>query len=206
MNPRTRTFRLAAVTLAFSLAFPAIAQEDTASDPIDKHFNFIVGQKMLDDKDWNKEFKAAGLPNLKSQTSFGFESTYGPRSFPVSIATDVLYSQASGKSSALNRDVTGSTFELGLGARKIFGEVGGLPVHPYVGGGLAWGFGAVTCDGCTSKAPSGTGFFLNTGAFYSLSRLNAGLGVRYSSIDGEDDGIKLKVGGLNVNAVVGFGF
>src|SRR5687768_2568004 len=105
-----------ATTFTSSIAF---GQEKPAEDPLDKHLNFFFGQKMLDDKDWNKEFKAAGLPNLASQTSFGIEGTYGSGKWPVQIATDFLYSQASGKSTALNRTVTGSTFELGVGARKI---------------------------------------------------------------------------------------
>ena len=188
---------------AVSTPFAAFAQEGSPSES-NTHLNFIVGQKMLDDKDWNKEFKAAGLPNLKTHTSFGLEATYGPGTWPVSIATDVLYSSASGKSTALNRTVTGSTLELGIGARKVFTL--GMPIHPYVGGGLAYGSGAVTCSGCSSRAPSGTGFWVNGGAFYSLSRLNAGLGFRYSSIEGKDGNLELNVGGINVNALVGFGF
>lgn len=187
-------------------ALPALAQTEPAAAPAaNTHINLIVGQKMLDDADWNKEFKAAGLPNLSSQTSFGIETTYGPKAWPVSFATDVLYSSASAKSPALGRTVTGNTLELGVGARKVF-ALSGIPINPYVGGGLAYGSGAVTCSGCTSRAPSGVGLWVNGGAFYRISKFNAGLGLRYSSIEGKDGAIKLKVGGINPHATIGFGF
>ena len=193
--------------LAVMFSATAFAQDaaPVGNDGPRKHFNFIVGQKMLDDKDWNKEFKAAGLPNLATQTSFGLESTWGLGKLPVSLAVDLLYASASGKSTALNRTVTGTTIELGFGVRKVF-DVLPVPVHPYVGGGFAYGTGAVTCSGCSSKAPSGTGLFVNGGAFYRLSKFNVGAGIRYSAIDGKDGPVKLKVGGINANLVVGVGF
>ena len=208
MRRERELFRMAACAVAVVVAsssVPAIAQEKGGSaPPKPSNINIVFGQKMLDDKDWNKEFKAAGLPNLKNQTLYGVQMSWAGPSWPVALATDLLYSSASGKSSSLNRTVTGTTFELGLGARKFFAL--GPPVSPYAGGGLTWGTGFVTCDGCSSKAPNGTGLWAEGGAVYRLGRLNAGLGARYSNIDGSDGGVKLKVGGLNVNAVLGFGW
>lgn len=203
-----RTFVVGLGVLASTLLVtaPAVAQDDAPAmmSARTRGVNVVLGEKMLDDKDWNKNFKAAGLPNLSSQTMLGVETTYGPKRWPVNLATDFLYSQASGKSTSLGRTVTGHTFELGLGVRKVFAL--SLPVAPYAGGGLAYGSGAVTCSGCTSKAPSGVGFWLGGGAVYQLSRLNAGVGLRYSSIDGKDGNVKLKDGGLIANVVVGYGF
>src|SRR4051812_17480275 len=120
MNRDNLIFQAGLLAAALTIGYPALAATPMApaaapADPSVHSINVVVGQKMLDDKDWNKNFKAAGLPNLKSQTSFGLETTYGPKAWPVSLATDVLYSSASGKSSTLGRTVTGHTLEFAAG-------------------------------------------------------------------------------------------
>src|SRR5688500_17055234 len=131
-----RVLRTGLFAVALMSPIAAVAQETAAPAGPRKHINVIVGQKMMDDKDWNKEMKAAGFPHMATQTSFGIESTWGLGRLPVSLAVDTLYASKSGKAGApLNRTVTGNTLEFGLGARKVFTL--GMPIHPYVGGGLA---------------------------------------------------------------------
>ena len=76
--------------------------------------NFFVGQKSLDDDDW--------MP-VEDQPEFGAVMSFGQVDWPVHIAVDVLGS-ATEEDIFLggNVTVTGMTFEIDAGVRKIWGR------------------------------------------------------------------------------------
>jgi len=187
------------VTSAFALS-PAWADSDG-------HVNFFIGQKSLDSDDWDP---------VDDQLEFGAVMSFGQDDWPVHIAVDVLASAA--EETVFDPflgdvTVTGSTFEIAGGVRKIWGK--GM-FRPYLGAGVAViGAGAELDDGFVSVDANevGFGFWAGGGLFWRLGKhFNIGLDARYSSAEVDLDfgsGIvsqDVSAGGLHYGLLVGFGW
>ena len=87
------------------------------------NLNFVLGGKFLDSEDW---------PVGDSQGSLAFLSTFGPRSWPVQVAIDVVGSGTAEDSFNISRpgieirgdEVAQSTFELDVGVVRHGGRAG----------------------------------------------------------------------------------
>ena len=168
----------------------------------DGHVNFFIGQKSLDGDDWEP---------VEDQLEFGAVMSFGQDDWPVHIAVDVLAS--AGEEKLGNVTVTGSTFEVAAGVRKIWKKG---RVLPYLGAGVGViGAGVKFDDGFVSvdADDSGFGFWAGGGVFWRLgSHFNIGLDARYSSADVDLDlgaGIvaqDISAGGLHYGVLLGFGW
>jgi hypothetical protein len=174
----------------------------------DGHVNFFIGQKSLDGDDWEP---------VEDQLEFGAVMSFGQDEWPVHIAVDVL---ASADEETVfdplgggNLKVTGSTFEVAAGVRKIWKKG---RVLPYIGAGVGViGAKVEADDGFVSVdgSDSGFGVWAGGGVFWRLGgHFNIGLDVRYSSADVDVDfgqGIVVQdvsAGGLHYGALLGFGW
>lgn len=185
---KIRFAALAASVVVASSFLPAVSHADA-------NVQVFIGQKDLDDDDWE---------GMDPQIELGIMTTSGPESWPVQIAADLLYSQGSGKRSGTNVD--GNTTEINLGVRRIF-HVGEL--HPYVGGGLAYilaeakgsvgGFSA-------SESTAAPGFWANAGLFYSIGQIGIGAGLRFSAANSDKDSFDAELGGLHYGVTAGYTF
>jgi opacity protein-like surface antigen len=183
---------LVAAAFAFS---PALAGSDG-------HVNFFIGQKSLDSDDWEP---------VEDQVEFGAVMSFGQDNWPVHIAVDIL---ASGDEEKVqNITLTGSTFEVAVGVRKIWKKG---RVLPYLGAGVAGiGAGVKADDGFVSvdADDAALGFWAGGGVFWRLgNHFNLGLDVRYSNAEVDLDlgaGVVVQdvsAGGLHYGALVGFGW
>ena len=182
-------------TLLF-MAMPAAYADDTQADGWTGNVSGYVGHKSVDDKDW---------PNLDSQGSVGVISDFGKRSWPVSIAADLLFA-GTVHESGVNED-TGGTMEIHLGARKIF-TLENSSFRPYVGGGVALvsamleneNAGVVVDDDDTA-----IGAWVGAGTYYAVTpSFNIGVDVRYSKAEVTIFDKEREAGGLNAGITAGY--
>jgi hypothetical protein len=188
---------LAATAFTFS---PVLADGDG-------HVNFFIGQKSLDGDDWEP---------LDDQLEFGAVMSFGQDDWPVHIAVDVLASADEetvpyGPGTSIT--LTGSTFEIAAGVRKIWGKG---RVHPYLGAGVAVIGAAFKGDnGFTSSSAKDTsfGYWAGGGVFWRLGKhFNLGFDARYSSAEMDFDfgfgsiAQDVSVGGLHYGVLLGFGW
>ncbi len=187
---RSQAFRWAAVLLLLPIVGLAVPRAARADGDV----NFFLGQKSLDHGDWGP---------LDGQSEFGAEMSFGKKDWPIAIAVD-LFSSADDYSS-LGAKVEGSTWELGVGVRKIWKSGNTMP---YIGGGLASISGAFKVDSAgVDESDSSLGVWFGGGVFWRLgSRFNIGLAARYSKatitlfdVDGEG-------GGLHYGMLLGWGW
>lgn len=186
------------------------------------NLNFVLGSKLLDSNDW---------PVADNQGSIAFLSTFGSSSWPVQVAIDILGS-ASGSTAVLypepgveirGNDLVDSTFELGVGVRKIW-RAG--RARPFVGGGLAviWGQQEVEflppppADGegnehvpfpplVLSEDDEAPGVWIDGGIFWRLGRMfNIGLEARYSRAELSFAVREVEAGGFNLGLILGWGW
>ena len=166
-----------------------------------------------------------------NQASIAFLSTFGPSSWPVQVAIDVLGS-ASGSTSVLypapgveieGNSLVHSTFELDVGVRRIW-RTG--RARPFVGGGLAVirgpqeaelflpppiANGSCECGWFPpvllreeDRAP---GVWVDGGVFWRLgSRFNIGFEARLSRAELSFSDRKVEAGGFNLGLIVGWGW
>lgn len=187
------------------------------------NLNFVLGGKLLDSDDW---------PVGDSQGALTFQSTFGPRSWPVQVAIDVLGSGTAEDSFNISRpgfeikgeEVVQSTFELDVGVRKIW-QVGNA--RPFVGGGLAiiWGwqerallFPSRSPEGATDEvlprppvivdaSDEAPGVWVDGGIFWRLGkRFNLGLEGRFSAASLSLAGRDVQAGGLSLGLILGWGW
>ena len=196
---RRNAISVLVVALGLVILVPAAQAKSTGQ------VNFFLGQKMLE-SDWDP---------VDEQGEFGVVMTFGQPDWPVHIAADVLGSTDEGEifdPLVGEIDVTGSTFELDAGVRKIWSKD---KVHPYLGGGLALVHGKVELDSSFGDADGddeGVGVWLGGGIFWRLGqRFNIGGDLRWSTADLEPDvaGVtvgELDAGGLHVGLLLGFGW
>lgn len=166
------------------------------------NINFLLGAKYLDSDDWE---------NADSHGAFGIQTTFGPNDWPVGIAIDAYGSATTQDEVILDPSFavgrTHSTFELGVGVRKIWKSG---KVRPFVGGGLASinanrdvFIGAVSL----SKSDTGPGVWFDGGVFWRLGKqFNIGLNARISrgeiTIENED----IQAGGFTLGLLLGWGW
>jgi hypothetical protein len=200
---KRNTFRALAVFALLAVA-PVAHAKSTGQ------VNFFLGQKFLDAGDWDP---------VDKQGEFGVVMTFGQTDWPVHIAADLLGSTDEGEifDPLLGEiDVTGSTFEVDFGVRKIWSKG---KVHPYVGGGLALVSAKVELDssfGDVDADDDGGGAWLGGGIFWRLGqRFNIGSDVRWSTAEVGSDGASgqggvfvedVEAGGLHIGLLLGFGW
>jgi hypothetical protein len=181
-----------------------------------------LGRKYLDAEDW---------PVGDDQGSISLLSTFGPRSWPVQVAIDVLGS-ASGSTSTFypepgveirGNEFIQNTLEFDVGVRKIWRSG---RVRPFVGGGLAviWGQQEVefqvpmSFDVEGDELPSfpslvlseddeAPGAWVDGGVFWRLGKMfNIGLEARYSRAELSFRGREVQAGGFNLGMILGWGW
>jgi hypothetical protein len=186
------------------------------------NLNFVLGAKLLDPDDW---------PVGDNQGSIAFLSTFGPSSWPVQVAIDVLGS-GSGSTAVFypepgvevrGNELIHSTFELGVGVRKIWRTSN---ARPFVGGGLAviWGQQEMEfiplpdfdIDGhelytfpplVLSEDDEAPGVWIDGGIFWRLgTRFNIGLEARYSRAELSFRAREVQAGGFNLGLILGWGW
>jgi len=173
----------------------------------DGHVNFFIGQKSLDDGDWQP---------IEDQLEFGAVMSFGQDDWPVHIAVDVLASadEETLSDPALGTvTLTGSTVEFAAGVRKIWKKG---RVLPYLGAGVGIiAAGSKFDDGFVSvdASDAGFGFWAGGGVFWRLGgHFNIGLDARYSSAEVDLDfgsGVvaqDVSAGGLHYGVLLGFGW
>jgi len=197
--------KLSAVTVVV-LAAAALTFSPARADA-DGNVNFFLGQKSLDSDDWDP---------VDDQLEFGAVMSFGQDDWPVHIAVDVLASVdeetvASGPGTSVT--VTGSTFEIAAGVRKVWGKG---RTRPYLGAGVAViGAGFEGDDGfiTVDANDAGFGFWAGGGIFWRLGKhFNLGLDARYSNAEVDLDfgsgfvAQDVSAGGLHYGLLVGFGW
>lgn len=197
--------KIAAVTVVVLVA-AAFAFSPAWADA-DGHVNFFIGQKSLDSDDWEP---------IEDQIEFGAVMSFGQEGWPVHIAVDVLFS--ADEETVFdplfgNVTLTGSTFEIDAGVRKIWKKG---RVLPYLGAGVGIiGAALEVDDGFVSVDgnDAAVGFWAGAGVFWRLgNHFNVGLDARYSSADVDLDfgsGVvarDVSAGGLQYGVLLGFGW
>jgi hypothetical protein len=156
--------------------------------------NFILGQKVLDESVWQP---------VENQDLFGVEVSWGEKSWPIEIATDLFGSYKEDS----DEGITAKTSEFGMGVRKIWGH---RHVHPYLGGGAAIVYGAAELDfsGIIVKdSDISTGAWVGGGVFWRLgSRFNLGLAARYSRSKVTLFDSDMEAGGYGGGLILGWGW
>lgn len=158
--------------------------------------NGFLGQKTLDSGDWEP---------LDQQVEIGAMLDIRGTNWPVSIAVDLLGSSDDATINGV--DVTGTTAEFNIGARKVF-DLTGSQLHPYVGGGLA--LIAAEIEGASggvkvSDDDTGTGYWVGGGAYWRFANnINLGMDVRYSNAEVDLFGITGEAGGTHAGLLVGY--
>ena len=182
-------------TLLF-MAMPAAYADDTQADGWTGNVSGYLGHKSVDDKDW---------PDLDSQGSVGVISDFGKRSWPVSIAADLLFA-GTVHESGVNED-TGGTMEIHLGARKIF-KLENSSFRPYLGGGVALVSAMLENKNAGVKVDdddSAIGAWVGAGTYYAVTpSFNIGVDVRYSKAEVTLFDKEREAGGLHAGITAGY--
>jgi hypothetical protein len=140
-----------------TLAGPAPAPTDR--QPPDSVMTILLGRRTLDDD--------VAWDQLDEQTLFGFEyASRGPSG--VGLDSALSYSSETTEDPGTGIDVTGSLLEIDIGGRYTFG---GLPVYPYLQGGLGLVVASVEAEsgGITaSDEDFSAGLYLGGGVYAVL--------------------------------------
>jgi len=158
--------------------------------------NFFLGQKMLKSGDWEP---------VEDQPEFGAEVSWGKKSWPILIATDVFGS--SDEQTVSGVKLEGNTSELDLGIRKIWGDKN---VHGFLGGGFAniHAEAKATLSGLSGSVDdSSPGAWVGGGVFWRLgTRFNIGLSGRLSRATVTFSGVDVEAGGSHAGLLLGWGW
>lgn len=170
---------------------PAVAGEFTGSA------NFVLGQKILSENDWEP---------IEEQPAGAAELTWGSSDWPIMLATDFVYSVDDEESSGL--DVDGSTLEIGVGIRETLQA--GSNFNYYLGAGIGLIRADVeveTSSGEVEDDDVAGSYWLNAGVYWRLgSRFNLGAGARYSYGKADIDEEDIRVGGFHYGLLLGWGW
>lgn len=187
---------ITAIPLLLLLAIPSAHADEAQSAGWTGNVSGYVGHKSVDDKDW---------PNLDSQASVGVISDFGKRSWPVSIAADLLFA-GTVHESGVNED-TGGTMEIHLGARKIY-KLENSSFRPYVGGGVALVGAMLENENAGVKVDDDDtvyGIWVGAGTYYAVTpSFNIGVDVRYSKAEVTLFDKEREAGGLNAGITAGY--
>jgi len=183
------------------LALPVAAAPDEFTGEV----NFLIGLKSLEENDWAP---------VEDQGMIGAEMSWGRTEWPVHIATDVIVSAAEEDTpifdpffGTVSTTITGTTFEVAAGIRKIW-EAGRC--RPYVGGGIALLVATIEGEalGITvDDDDSAIGPWVGGGVFWRLgAHFNLGASLRWSGADVDLFGVEADAGGLTYGLLLGFGW
>ncbi len=217
--------KLSTTISVFLLALALALTVNSIPASAETNLNFVLGGKFLDSDDW---------PSGDPQGSLAFLSTFGPDSWPVQVAIDVLGSATSEDSFNISgpgfevkgEELVQSTFEFDVGVRKIWRSG---RARPFVGGGLAfiWGqqerarfvrppFEIPPRPGIpvppvppviVSDSDSAPGAWIDGGIFWRLGqRFNLGLEGRFSVAELKLGGRDVQAGGVNIGLILGWGW
>ena len=157
--------------------------------------NFLLGTKQLDSDDWGP---------FDEQGAFGVLVDFKQKSWPISMAIDLLGSLD--KETISGIDTEASTSEFDIGIRKIW-EVSGSSIRPFIGGGIAFINAEIKETNVFSASidDSGTGIWLNGGVYWTLGQhFNLGLQARYSKAEITIAGINGEAGGTHAAVMLGY--
>jgi hypothetical protein len=151
-----------------------------------------------------KALESAWEP-FEDQGEVGVQITFGSEAWPVLLAIDLLGS--SEEQEVLGVDVEADTWEVAVGARRIWGEE---RTHPFFGGGLAFIHGQAEGQGAAfalDDSDGEIGFWIDGGVFFRLGpRFNIGLDARASHASIDLLGGHVDAGGVHLGLLVGWGF
>lgn len=175
------------------------AEEPSTEDDLSMSLRIIAGQKHLDENDWS---------SLDSQKEIGMLFDIKNKSWPVSIAIDLIVSGDNASSS--NPEIkSGGTVELNLGIRKTW-DSSSSNIHRYLGGGLALINGGLeqrADAGGATQDDNGVGAWIAAGAYWDLNdRFSLGFDIRYSQADINLFGNEIKAGGVHNSITLGYSF
>jgi opacity protein-like surface antigen len=191
----------AALSTLLAMVMSAVHADDAQVDDLladgwTGNVSGYLGHKSVDADDW---------PNLDSQRSAGVISDFGKRSWPVSIAADLISAADVHKSGA--NEVTGGTMEIHFGARKVF-TLENSSFSPYVGGGLAIISASLENENAgvtVDDDETVVGAWIGVGTYYAVTpHFNLGLDVRYSKAEVTLFDKDREAGGLNVGITAGY--
>ncbi len=187
------------LALVFSLLCASVV---SAQEVWTGNVNAFLGRKNLDKGEWEP---------AQDQGEFGIEVDFRKKSWPISIAIDVM--GASGEGNFFD-PVFGTidkaesrTSEFNIGVRKIWDEL--APVRPFIGGGLSFmrAEAEVTIPGIGSNTESdtGAGIWLGGGVYFTLGQhFNLGLELKYSHADVTIAGVDTNAGGTHFGLLAGY--
>ena len=200
---KTRTINKAIIStlLLTSLSFAQAtvqASDETGNDDFTGNISGVLGQKSLDDKDWGK---------LDSQGSVGMILDFKKKSWPVSIAVDVIIAGTEERQGDVKTE--GGTLETDIGVRKIF-DISGSSFRPYIGGGVA----LIAADvrnrkdgrsGSLQDDDTVVGTWVGGGLYYAATKqFNIGLDLRYSQGEVTLFDEDLEAGGFHTGLSAGY--
>ena len=166
----------------------------------DGNANFLIGTKQLDSDDWEP---------LEDQDALGLELSFGKSTWPIHIAVDLFTTSATEDDFTVNLglpvtvDLEGSTMELDLGARKVWGK---NMTRPFLGGGLAAIYADLDAE-IDQDDDVGMGLWVGGGVFWRIgSRFNIGGSVRYSDVSVNLFEVDGDAGGLTYGVILGWGW
>ncbi len=201
MKTRTISKTIISTLLLTSLSFAQVnvqAGEETGNDDFTGNISGVLGQKSLDDKDWGK---------LDSQGSVGMILDFKKKSWPVSIAVDVIIAGTEERQGDVKTE--GGTLETDIGVRKIF-EISGSSFRPYIGGGVA----LIAADvrnrkdgrsGSLQDDDTVVGTWVGGGLYYAATeQFNIGLDLRYSQGEVTLFDEDLEAGGFHTGISAGY--
>jgi len=181
---------IAALMAALATAIPTTAAAgDWSGDA-----NLFVGRKALGSGGWD---------TVNRQSELGAEVTWGKKEWPIRIATDFL--NTSQKKTESGVELKGSTSEVDLGFRKIWGKKN---LHPFFGGGLALLTGTLKTSSAgvsDEERRSSAGIWAGGGAFWRFGpHFNLGAEARVSTGAVKFSGTGPENGGLHLGVLLGW--
>ncbi len=185
---------LKTILISFGLVgiFSNLAIVSVQADEYDSNVRLFLGQKNLDSGDWN---------SLDRQNEIGVFSDIKKKSWPVSIAFDVMGSGEDKNEPGTER---GFTLEQHLGIRKIW-TMNNSNFHPYLGGGVAFMQAEYEVVGSAKEKDNAVGTWIGTGADWHLSpKMSLGIDIRYSQADVTIFDKELEAGGLHTGITLGY--
>lgn len=190
------TIASAALSTLLVMTMSTTHANETPADGWTGNVSAYLGRKFVDDNDW---------PDIDSQRSAGVISDFARRSWPVSIAADLITAGADHRSGA--NEVTGGSIEMHLGARKVF-TLEKSRFSPYLGGGLAVITAILENENAIFTVDDDdtvVGAWVGVGTYFAVTpHINLGLDIRYSKAEVTLFDKDLEAGGLNAGITAGY--
>jgi hypothetical protein len=205
---RSTRFGIQLVSTSFlvvTFLFASVARAENWLNEIDgdsvsigerTNVNIMVGNRLLNSKDWNP---------VDKQPEIGIDADYDGGLWPYSICGSLLLSEATGSTRGV--DVSVRILELQLGGRKVWMPIKQL--QPYAGGGGSALVleSAVEGGGTTigSESTYGFGFWVGAGARVMLGKSwQVGVDTRLSRVNVAFGRTRANGGGLHIGVIAGY--